>query len=299
MPRYKLVIEYDGAPYVGWQFQTCGRSVQGEIEAAVSRFCGQTVRIQGAGRTDAGVHAAGQVAHLDLARTWRTDTVRDALNAHLKPRPIAILGVTLVPDTFNARTSAIRRRYRYTILNRRAPPAMDQARVWHVPYRLSLDNLQAGAALLVGRHDFTTFRASECQAASPVRTLDRFSVEQEGDRIIVVAAARSFLHTQVRSMVGTIVGAGAGRRTVEDVGRALEARNRTACGPLAPPDGLVLTGVDYPASAEGRPEAEVDCEIQQEAESRDRDGHGCADAEGDAGGEDLSVEGHGREAERE
>ena len=246
MPRYRLLVEYDGRPFCGWQAQLQGRSVQGEIERAIAGFSGEAVRIQGAGRTDTGVHASGQVAHLDLRCDWRTDTVRDAINAHLKPLPIAVLAAGQVPDSFNARTSAVRRRYRYLILNRRAPPALDQGRAWHVPYGLDLDRLRDAAAILVGQHDFTTFRASECQANSPVRTLDSFGVARSGDLVLVEAEARSFLHSQVRSMVGTIVQAGSGRRSVADVRAALDARRRSACGPLAPPDGLTLVGVDYP-----------------------------------------------------
>ena len=251
MSRYKLVIEYDGTPYVGWQRQLNGRSVQEEVEKAVLRLSGEAVRVQCAGRTDAGVHATHQVAHLDLARERRPDTIRDALNAHLKPQPIAILLATAVPDSFNARTSAIRRHYRYRILNRRAPAATERNLVWHVPVRLDAGAMGEAAATLLGRHDFTTFRASECQAESPVRTLERFDVVRQGDLIVLEASARSFLHSQVRSMVGTLVKAGAGRWSVPDVRRALEARARSACGPLAPPQGLALVGVDYPPEAEG------------------------------------------------
>jgi tRNA pseudouridine38-40 synthase len=245
MPRYKLVIEYDGTPFVGWQSQANGRGVQDAIESAIARFSGETVRIQCAGRTDTGVHATGQVAHVDLAKAWRTDTVRDALNAHLKPEPVAILSAEIVPNDFNARTSATKRHYSYRILNRRAPPAMERFRAWHVPWALDAGLMDQAATLLVGQHDFTTFRSSDCQANSPLRTLDLFSVQRHGDQIRISASARSFLHHQVRSMVGTIALAGAGRWTVAEVGRALEAKSRPACGPLAPPYGLTFIRVDY------------------------------------------------------
>jgi tRNA pseudouridine38-40 synthase len=245
MPRYKLVIEYDGTPFVGWQSQANGRGVQDVIEAAILRFSGETLRIQCAGRTDTGVHATGQVAHVDLVKAWRTDTVRDALNAHLKLEPVSILSAEIVPDGFNARTSATKRHYSYRILNRRAPPAMDRLRAWHVPWALDAELMEEAAALLIGQHDFTTFRSSDCQANSPLRTLDVFSVKREGDEVQIAASARSFLHHQVRSMVGTIALAGAGRWTVAEVGRALEAKSRPACGPLAPPHGLTFVKVDY------------------------------------------------------
>ena len=245
MPRYKLVIEYDGTPFAGWQRQLNGRSVQQAIEEAVERFAGEAVRIQCAGRTDAGVHATHQVAHLDLAREWRADTIRDATNAHLRPDPVAIVSVEIAPETFNARMSARRRHYLYRILNRRSPPALDRARVWHVPWALDAGIMHEAAQALVGRHDFTTFRAAECQAESPLRTLDRLDVERVGDEIRIATAARSFLHHQVRSMVGTLALAGAGRWTAGEVRAALEARDRTRCGPTAPASGLYLVGVDY------------------------------------------------------
>lgn len=245
MPRYRLVIEYDGTGFSGWQHQRTGRSVQEAVEAAVARFAGEAVRIHCAGRTDAGVHATGQVAHLDLARELRPDTVRDAANAHLRPLPVAVVSAEIVAEGFHARFSATRRRYRYRILNRRAPPTLDRNRVWHVPWRLEAGPMQEAAGLLVGRHDFTTFRASECQAGSPVRTLERLDVVQHGDEIRIEAAARSFLHSQVRSLVGTLAQAGAGRWRVDEVRAALDARDRSRCGPLAPPEGLTLVGVDY------------------------------------------------------
>jgi tRNA pseudouridine38-40 synthase len=245
MPRYKLVVEYDGTPFVGWQRQINGRSVQQAIEEAVAGFAGHAVRIQTAGRTDAGVHATHQVAHMDLAKEWPTDTVRDATNAHLKPEPVSILGAEIVRDTFDARRSARRRHYLYRILNRRAPAALALDRVWHVPGPLDADAMHAAAQTLVGRHDFTTFRASECQADSPVRTLDRLDVARDGEEIRVAASARSFLHHQVRSMVGTLMLVGAGRWSAAEVREALEAKDRKRCGPTAPPCGLYLVGVDY------------------------------------------------------
>jgi tRNA pseudouridine38-40 synthase len=245
MPRYKLVIEYDGRPFVGWQRQTNGRAVQQALEEAVERFCGETVRLQCAGRTDAGVHATHQVAHCDLAKAWRPDTVRDALNAQLRPEPIVILSAEPAGDDFNARTSAVKRRYLYRILNRRTPPALEAGRVWHVPWGLDGEAMQLAAQTLVGRHDFTTFRAAECQANSPVRTLERLDVERSGEEIRIHAAARSFLHHQVRSMVGTLMLAGAGRLSAGEVRAALDARDRARCGPMAPAVGLYLVGVDY------------------------------------------------------
>jgi tRNA pseudouridine38-40 synthase len=245
MPRYRLVVEYDGTPFSGWQHQRNGRSVQEALEAALRRFLGESVRVHCAGRTDTGVHASHQVVHFDVARPWRTDTLRDAANAHLRPDPVAVLVAEEVPETFHARMSAIRRHYLYRILDRRAPPALDRHRVWHVPRRLDAALMHDAAQTLVGRHDFTTFRASECQANSPVRTLERLDVARLGDEIRVEAAARSFLHSQVRSLVGTLAQAGGGRWSVAEVRAALDARDRAACGPLAPPGGLTLVGVDY------------------------------------------------------
>jgi tRNA pseudouridine38-40 synthase len=245
MPRYRLVVEYDGTPFSGWQHQRNGRSVQEALEAALGRFLGESVRVHCAGRTDTGVHASHQVVHFNVARPWRTDTLRDAANAHLRPDPVAVLVAEEVPESFHARMSAIRRHYLYRILDRRAPPALDRHRVWHVPWRLDAALMHEAAQTLVGRHDFTTFRASECQANSPVRTLERLDVSRLGDEIRVEAAARSFLHSQVRSLVGTLAQAGGGRWSVAEVRAALDARDRAACGPLAPPGGLTLVGVDY------------------------------------------------------
>jgi tRNA pseudouridine38-40 synthase len=245
MPRYKLTLEYDGAPFVGWQVQDNGVSVQGVLTAAIAAFCGETVAVQGAGRTDAGVHACGQVAHVDLAKAWDTDTVRDAVNAHLRPHPVAVLAAEIAADDFDARFSAMKRHYRYRIVNRRADLAIDRQRAWRIGRPLDAAAMQAAAQRLVGKHDFTTFRAAECQAKSPVKTLDRLDVEREGDEIRVHASARSFLHTQVRSMVGSLALVGEGRWSADDLARALAARDRAACGPVAPPDGLYLVRVDY------------------------------------------------------
>ncbi len=245
MPRYKLTIEYDGTPFVGWQHQADGVSVQGALTGAVAAFCGETVAVRGAGRTDAGVHALGQVAHLDLAREWATDTVRDAVNAHLKPHPIALLAAERVADTFDARFSATRRHYLYRVVNRRANLTLDHGRAWRIPRPLDAAAMHRAARCLIGRHDFTTFRAAECQAKSPLKTLDRLDVERHGDEVRFTVSARSFLHTQVRSMIGSLVQVGEGRWREGDVAAALAARDRIACGPLAPPQGLYLIRVDY------------------------------------------------------
>lgn len=245
MPRYKLTIEYDGGPFVGWQRQENGRSVQQAIEEAIAAFSGETVGLRGAGRTDSGVHALGQVAHVDLAKDWDADTVRDATNAKLKPEPVAILSAERVADDFDARFSAVKRHYVYRILNRRAQPAVDAGRVWWVTSPLDAAAMHAAAQALVGNHDFTTFRSSECQAKSPVKTLDRLDVAREGDEVVVRAAARSFLHNQVRSMVGALKKVGDGKWRVAAVGEALEAKDRARSGPVAPPEGLYLVRVDY------------------------------------------------------
>jgi tRNA pseudouridine38-40 synthase len=245
MPRYKLIIEYDGTPFAGWQRQINSRSVQQAVEEAIERFSGQAVRIQCAGRTDAGVHATHQVAHVDLTKEWRSDTVRDATNAHLRGESVAVVAAEAAPDDFNARTSAVRRRYLYRILNRRAPPGLDRNRVWHVPWALDAPAMHEAAQVLIGRHDFTTFRAAECQAKNPMRTLEQLDVARAGEEIRVESAARSFLHHQVRSMVGTLMLVGNGRWSADDVRAALEAKERARCGPTAPAAGLYLVGVDY------------------------------------------------------
>ena len=245
MPRYRLLIEYDGRPYHGFQAQAELASVQGAIEAAAKAFCGQTLRLQAAGRTDTGVHATGQVIHLDLEKDWRPEVVRDALNAHLRPGPIVVLEAAVAPDGWHARFSARERRYLYRILNRKSPPALDQGRVWHVKTPLDADAMHAAAQVLVGRHDFTTFRDLGCQAKSPVKTLDLACVRREGEQLLVEFASRSFLHRQVRSMTGSLVEVGVGRWTADDLKAALEARDRKACGPVAPAGGLYLTYVGY------------------------------------------------------
>jgi tRNA pseudouridine38-40 synthase len=246
MPRYAITVEYDGTPFVGWQVQAHGTSVQGELVAAIARFSGETVFVRGAGRTDSGVHALGQVAHFDLSKVWKPDKIRDALNYHLKPHPAAVVTCVEVPETFDARHSALQRRYLYRILARRARPTLDENRVWWVPQPLDSEAMHAAARDLVGHHDFTTFRASMCQALSPVRTLERLDVMRAGDEVHIWAEARSFLHNQVRSMVGTLKLVGEGHWRVQDVRRVLEARDRTACGTVAPPTGLYLTKVTYP-----------------------------------------------------
>lgn len=249
MPRYRLDIEYDGSAYAGWQRQTGQPSVQEAIERAIQGFCGEAVSIRGAGRTDAGVHALGQVAHLDLTKDWTDDTVRDAINAHLGAAgdTVAILGAHKVPQDFDARFSATARHYLYRIVNRRARLAIDAQRAWWVPKPLDAAAMHAAAQQLVGRHDFTTFRSVHCQAKSPVRTLDRLDVTRDGDVIVIRASARSFLHNQVRSMTGTLKRVGDGAWSADDVKAALAAADRARCGPVAPPDGLYLTRVDYPA----------------------------------------------------
>lgn len=245
MPRYKIIIEYDGAPFCGWQYQDNAPSVQGALEAAVTAMTGKMVRVSGAGRTDAGVHALGQVAHFDLAREYRADRVRDALNAHLRPHPIGVLSAEIVPETFDARFSAIRRHYIYRIVNHRANLALKMGHAWRVPQPLDAEAMHRAAQVLIGKHDFTTFRDTECQAKSPEKTLDVLSVTRDGDNVDIVTNARSFLHSQVRSMVGSLVWVGYGRWSADDLRAALEARDRKACGPVAPPDGLYLVRVDY------------------------------------------------------
>ncbi|MBX3481394.1 MAG: tRNA pseudouridine(38-40) synthase TruA [Caulobacter sp.] len=245
MPRYRLVVEYDGGPYCGFQAQADLPSVQGAIEAAVAAFSGQTLRLAAAGRTDTGVHATGQVVHIDLDRDWPADTVRNAINAHLTREPISILSAEIAEADWHARFSAVERRYLYRILNRRSPPALERGKVWHVKKPLDVEAMQAAARHLVGLHDFTTFRDVKCQAKSPVKTLDVAEVRREGELVLLTFKARSFLHRQVRSMTGTLAEVGVGRWAVDDVKTALEAKDRTACGAVAPADGLYLTGVGY------------------------------------------------------
>lgn len=245
MPRYRLTIEYDGRPYNGFQAQASQPSVQAAIETAVKAFSGQAIRIAAAGRTDTGVHATGQVVQVDLERDWPARTVMNALNAHLTREAVSVLDCAVAPEGWHARFSANERRYLYRILNRPAPPALDKGKVWHMKKAMDAEAMHAAAQALVGLHDFTTFRDMACQSKSPVKTLDVARVSRVGDEVHLVFEARSFLHRQVRSMTGTLVEVGVGRWTAQDVRDALEAKDRTACGPVAPSDGLYLTGVGY------------------------------------------------------
>jgi len=245
MARYKLTLEYDGTLYVGWQAQDKGASIQGALTAAIAAFAGERATVHGAGRTDAGVHALGQVAHVDLSKQWDSDTVRDAVNFHLRPQPIAVLAAERVAPDFEARFSAIKRHYLYRIVNRRADLTLDLNRVWRVPRTLDTAAMHDAAQRLIGRHDFTTFRAAECQAKSPVKTLDRLAVARVGDDIRIETSARSFLHNQVRSMVGSLVHVGEGKWSSGDLESALAARDRARCGQVAPPHGLYLVRVEY------------------------------------------------------
>jgi tRNA pseudouridine38-40 synthase len=244
--RYRLLIEYDGAPFSGWQYQADVPSVQGAIEDAITRFDGARVTIQGAGRTDAGVHALGQVAHVDLSRDYSGGTVRDALNFYLRPQPIAVLAAMPVGPDFNARFSATRRHYLYRIVNRRPDLALDLGRAWRVGRPLDIAAMRQAARHLLGKHDFTTFRSTECQSKSPVKTLDQLDFEADGWNVNVIVSARSFLHNQVRSMVGSLVQVGEGKWSADDLARVLAARDRTLCGQVAPAGGLYLVKVDYP-----------------------------------------------------
>ena len=245
MPRYRLTVEYDGGPYNGFQIQADQPTVQGSLERAVLAFSGEAVRVPTAGRTDTGVHATGQVCHVDLVKDWPARVVRDAINAHLRPEPISVLDAAVADDRFHARFSALGRRYLYRILNRPSPAALDQGRVWHVKKPLDAAAMHEAAQVLLGLHDFTTFRDMACQAKSPEKTLDEVRVWREGEEIRLTFAARSFLHRQVRSMTGSIAEVGVDRWTADDLKAALEARDRRACGPVAPAQGLYLTGVEY------------------------------------------------------
>lgn len=245
MQRWKLTIEYDGRPFAGWQRQDNAPSVQQSVEEAIERLSGSPVRVHTSGRTDAGVHALGQVCHFDLEKPFTGDKLRDALNFHLRPNPISVLLAEPAAEDFHARMSCLGRSYLFRILDRRAPPALDLGRVWHVPRRLDAGRMHEAAQVLVGRHDFSSFRASLCQANSPVKTLDRLDVERVGEEIHIHAAARSFLHHQVRNMVGTLEFVGNGKWTAEDVRSALEARDRAKGGPTCPPDGLYFVGARY------------------------------------------------------
>ncbi|MEC7489612.1 MAG: tRNA pseudouridine(38-40) synthase TruA [Pseudomonadota bacterium] len=245
MTRWRITIEYDGAGYVGWQRQDNGPSIQQALEEAIQQFCGETVRVFGAGRTDAGVHALGQVAHFDIQKSVGGDTVRDALNAYLRKQPIVILQAVEAHHSFNARTSARERVYHYRINNRWSPPVLQAGRVWHVRNPLDADSMHRAAQILVGRHDFSSFRATKCQARSPIKTLDLLSVRRKGEEVLVTGQARSFLHHQVRNIVGTLERVGAGKWSAENVYDALAAKDRRAAGPTAPPDGLFLVSVRY------------------------------------------------------
>lgn len=245
MPRYKLTIEYDGTPFVGWQRQAEDRSVQIAIEDAIEGFSGERRTIGVAGRTDAGVHALGQVAHMDLEKSWPTDTVRDAINAHLRPEPVAVLKAEMVDDGFDARFSAKGRHYLYRIINRRAPLTVDHDRAWQAMRPLDAGAMAEAAGGIIGTHDFTTFRSVDCQAKSPIRTLDRLTVERRDEAIDIRTSARSFLHNQVRSMVGSLKLVGEGKWAPSDMKEALDEQSRAACGPVAPACGLYLSAVDY------------------------------------------------------
>lgn len=245
MPRYRLILEYDGTPFVGWQRQDNGPSVQGALEDAIEKLSGERVTVTGAGRTDAGVHALGQVAHFDLVKEFEPGKVRDALNYYLRPNPVVVLESDAVNAEFHARFSATARHYLFRILNRRSPPALEEGHVWHVSPKLDSEAMHAAAQLLVGQHDFTTFRAAECQAQSPIKTLDRLDVSHRADEIHIEASARSFLHHQIRSFAGTLKLVGEGKWAPRDVADALAAKDRTRCGPVSPPDGLYLVRVDY------------------------------------------------------
>ncbi len=255
MPRYRMTVEYDGIPYVGWQRQNNGPSVQGAIERAILSLTGETASVRGAGRTNSGVHAVGQVTHADLSKEWKPHTLRNALNAHLRLAGdrVAILNVMEVDASFDARFSAIRRHYLYRIIVRRAPLALEAGRAWWVAKDMDHEVMHTAAQTLVGRHDFTTFRSVHCQANSPVRTLDRLDVTRSGELIEIRATAQSFLHNQIRSFAGTLKLAGEGKWTPDDVRTALEARDRKACGPVAPPDGLYFMQVDYRDDAGSAP----------------------------------------------
>lgn len=261
MPRYALKIEYDGSPFCGWQAQAEHPSVQGAIEGALARLEPDLPRIAAAGRTDTGVHATGQVAHCDMARDWDPFRLMEALNHHLRPLPVAIVACAQVDERFHARFSAIERRYLFRLVSRRAPPVLEGGRVWHVRHRLDLPAMQQAARHLTGQHDFTTFRASQCQAASPVKTLDMVQIDAtpiaQGEEFRFTLRARSFLHNQVRSIVGTLERVGAGAWRPDQVKTALEARERSACGPVSPPDGLYLTGVGYAQDPFAAPEAQL------------------------------------------
>ncbi|WP_068083349.1 tRNA pseudouridine(38-40) synthase TruA [Polycladidibacter stylochi] len=250
MPRYKVTVEYDGRPFYGWQRQGIEPTVQGVIERAIKAFCGETVTIGGAGRTDSGVHATGQVAHIDLAKDWPAKTVKNALNFHCQPDPVVIMDCEKAGIGFDSRFSAIRRHYRYRIINRPEPLTFDHGLGWHVKPVLDADAMHEASQVLIGHHDFTTFRHSKCQAKSPWKTMERMAVYRREENVFLECSSRSFLHNQVRSMVGTLRLVGEGRWNKEDVRAALAACDRAACGPVAVPEGLYLTQVDYRSAEE-------------------------------------------------
>lgn len=246
MARFRLTLEYDGGPFVGWQRQDNGLSVQQAVEEAILAFCGEHPTLVAAGRTDAGVHALGQVVHLDLVRETTPEKLQSAVNALIRPHPVAVTGVSRVSDGFHARFDATARHYLYVILNRRPPPVLERGRAWHLPQRLEVERMHAAAQALVGKHDFSSFRAAECQSASPVKTLERIHVRRAGERIEIAVRARSFLHHQVRNITGTLKLVGEGREPVGFIADVLAARDRKAAGPTAPAHGLYLAAVDYP-----------------------------------------------------
>ena len=246
MTRWRLTVEYDGGPFVGWQRQAYGDSVQGTLEQAIGQMTGERVTIHGAGRTDAGVHALAMEAHVDIAKRLTKHRLREGINALVRPAPVSVTAVAEVADDWHARFSCTGRRYLYRILNRRAPPALSRGKVWHIGEPLDPGAMAEGAAKLIGTHDFTTFRSVHCQSASPVKSLDALTVERVGEEIHVAAAARSFLHHQVRSMVGCLALVGRGRWAPADIRAALEARDRTALGMNAPPEGLYFVAASYP-----------------------------------------------------
>ncbi len=245
MTRYKLILEYDGADFVGWQRQDNGLSIQAVLEDAAKAFCGEEVTAHSAGRTDAGVHAFAMTAHIELEKATNADKVKDAINQHMRPHPIAILSAAAVGDDFHARFSCVRRAYEYRIVNRRAPLALDAGRAWRVPQKLDADAMHDAAQVLVGKHDFTTFRSIKCQAESPVKTLDEISVSRIGEDVFIRCAARSFLHNQVRSFVGTLAEVGKGKWRTKDLKAALDAADRTRCGQVAPAEGLYFVRAEY------------------------------------------------------
>lgn len=246
MPRYKLTIEYDGAPYQGWQWQNHGPSVQGVLQTAGAKLNkGEPVTVYGSGRTDSGVHAFAQIAHMDLGTEMREDKLRDAMNFHMVKDPVTVLGAEIMPDDWHARFDATERRYLYRIVDRRMKLALERGRVWRIPVKLDADAMHAAAQVLVGKHDFTTFRDTQCQAKSPVKTIDEITALRASDEIHITCRARSFLHKQVRSIVGSLAEVGMGKWDAEDMQAALDAKQRTECGPVAPPDGLYLVSVHY------------------------------------------------------